>query len=221
MITPSDDTYQETRRIMLGQASLNPEFRPLAEWIDKSYGVRTINIIYDTIENGKRPGLEICFESESEKDGFRNPATYLYDREKQQAIAENFKETILEQGLAAKYLTEDIWVIFDAFERVARVEAVESIPEEKVAELKRQLKNPDLWTISRFNGVVTFFLYTDGQVKRYAQSTVKKEWADRSFDLIKSYDTFGYFSRDAFDIYLDSKENFDTNYSSNWFYYYK
>lgn len=41
------------------------------------------------------------------------------------------------------------------------------------------------------------------------------------FDILKQYDIFKYFERRTFKISLDSKENFDKNYQSNWYYYYK
>lgn len=74
---------------------------------------------------------------------------------------------------------------------------------------------------SRAFGEPTFFLYTDEQVKHYENSDMRKEWANRYFDLLAPYDEFGYFTREKFNIFLDSKENFDTNYSGNWYYYYK
>ena len=52
-------------------------------------------------------------------------------------------------------------------------------------------------------------------------SPLKKEWADKYFEILNVYDKFGYFKRDTFEIYLDSKENFDKNYTGSWWYYYK
>jgi hypothetical protein len=39
---PSDKDYKETKQIMLGKKVMQPEFKPLAEWIDKTYGVQSI-----------------------------------------------------------------------------------------------------------------------------------------------------------------------------------
>ncbi len=58
MIMPYDADYLETKQIMLGEAVMKKEFLPLAEWVDETFGVKTINIVYDTIEEGKRPRLE-------------------------------------------------------------------------------------------------------------------------------------------------------------------
>lgn len=41
------------------------------------------------------------------------------------------------------------------------------------------------------------------------------------FELLKPYDEFDYFDEETFATYLGSKENFDTNYDSNWYFYYK
>ncbi len=48
MIAPSDPEYKLTKLIKRGEATMDSEFIPLAEWIDKNYDVKTINIIYDT-----------------------------------------------------------------------------------------------------------------------------------------------------------------------------
>ncbi|MDR2929130.1 MAG: hypothetical protein LBV41_13170, partial [Cytophagaceae bacterium] len=59
------------------------------------------------------------------------------------------------------------------------------------------------------------------QLKFYEKSPLKKEWADKYREILRQHDEFGYYKRGRFNIYLDSKENFDKNYNSNWWYYYK
>ncbi len=235
MIIPSDKDYKETKEIMLGNKIMKPEFKPLAEWIDKTYGVRTINIFYDTIDKGIRPRLKICFEHPSEKAQFNGSNAFSFDSDKQKAIGEKFKETLKEQELiqdsglfglfksqtTSKYKTEDILVIYGDFASIARIETNESIPESKVKKLKAELANKDIWKISRAFSGTTIFLYTDEQVKKYENSEEHKKWVDKYFDLLSQYDDFGYFKREFFSVYLDSKENFDNNYASNWYHYYK
>jgi hypothetical protein len=98
-------------------------------------------------------------------------------------------------------------------------EANESIQQTKINGLKKQLNNPDIWEISRVFSGVTFFLYTDEQLKKYENST--SLWADTYFNLLDQFNEFKYYKRDSFSVLLDSKENFDNNYESNWYYYYK
>ena len=215
MIRLSDKAYQETKQIMLGKKEMNPDFKPLADFIDNKFNVKVVNIIYDTIGTGQ-PRVNICFEFENECQHFnkKNKPFTGFDGQKQQMIAEKFEQLTDNE----KYNARDILVIYDAFQPIAMMEANYRISLDK---LQKQLDNKDIWTISRLFTGITFFLYTDEQLKMYESSLIKKEWSDRYFELLKTYDKFGYFHREKFDIFLDSKENFDNNYNSNWMYYYK
>ena len=194
---------------------MKPDFKPVADWIDKTYGVTTKNIIYDSFDisdKGRQLRLRICFEFKKEELIFKEKAFGL-DKNKQQAIAQQFKN-LLE-------IQEDVWVVFSAFEPIARIEANEHIPENNIQVLKHSLNCSELWEISRGFEGATFFLYTDDQVQKYEQSGTRQEWSIQYLELLKQYDEFNYFNRNNFSITLDSKENFDKNYQSNWFYYYK
>lgn len=235
MITPSDTEYKATKQIMLGKSNIDPDFQKLADFIDQEFGVRTINIIYDTFGKEKRPRLNICFEFTWESQSFNEIAGNMnFDSKKQQLIANRFKQSLEKQGVRkkkglmgwlsgsvpTKYKTDHVWVCYSAFEPIARI-ANEKIPENKIIELKEELGNKDLWEISRAFSGVTFFLFTDEQVKQYELSETQRHWADRYFDLLEPYNEFGYFKRDSFNICLDSKQNLDANYEGNWFYYYR
>lgn len=236
MISLSDVEYRLTKQILLGKSTIHPDFLPLADFIDKTFKVRTINIVYDTIDKGTRPRIGIYFEFEWEKQSFNeNNGVVNLDSKKQKLIAATFKQTLFEQGLIKnkelfnvwttseneKYQTENLWVYYSAFEPIARAEANERVPQDKVMQLKSELKCKELWEISRSFSATTFFLYTDEQVKQYENSEMRKIWADKYFDLLEHYNEFGYFKREKFNIHFDSKENFDNNYQSNWYYYYK
>ncbi len=235
MIVPWDKEYKETKLIKQGKLTMKSEFKPLAEWIDKTYGVKTINIVYYTIDNGQRPALNICLEFETEKTKFHDKTNFNFDIRKTRAIGKQFKTTLQKQGLSkkkglfdfsykdndSKYLTNDIWVIFSAFEPVAKAEANQSVPQETVQELKRLIDNKDIWDISNNSARTTFFLYTEQQVEKYNNNGVKDEWSEKYFNVLTHYDEFGYFKKGLYSIDLDSKENFDKNYQSNWFYYYR
>ena len=234
MIMPSDKEYKATKQIVLGKATINHDFIELAKWIDETYDVKTINIIYDTFiaARRKQSRLQICFEFKMESLKFRDGQLGNYHSDKQIAIAKKFTEILRNNKSIKKirltdlfkplpYVTDNILIVFNAFEPVALIEANENVPQETVSELKKELNCHDLWEISRAFAGTTFFVYTDKQVKHYENSQTRKVWADKYFDLLEPYNEFGYFKRDKFNIYLDSKENFDNNYESNWYYYYK
>ena len=111
--------------------------------------------------------------------------------------------------------------MFDDFERIARSEADEKITQDEVEELKISIGDKKLWEIMPSYHFPIFFLYTEKQVKSYKSSEKIKEWSNKYFEMLKKYDEFGYYKKDSFSIKLDSKENFDKNYKSNWYYYFK
>ena len=161
-----------------------------------------------------------------------NNKTYNIHKRKQKEVAEKFNEitskyerenkpSFIKRILGLTYKKDNLYVYFSDFESLAKIEANESIPEKEISKLKLELNNKDLWEIAKAFSGVTYFLYTDELLKKYRDSEIHKQWNEQYFDLLKEYDEFGYFKREYFYIYLDSKENFDTNYDSNWYYYYK
>ena len=178
MIMPSDKEYKETKQIMLGKKVMKPEFIELAEWIDETYEVKTINIIYDTFVSArkKQSRLQICFEFESESLKFQDGPLGNFHETKQTAIAQKFREILRTEKSAnsgklinifrtPKYITNNILIVFSAFEPIAKIEANESVPDSRVKALKHELDNKDIWEISRAFGGTTIFLYTDEQSK--------------------------------------------------------
>lgn len=235
MILPTDKEYVQTKRIILGTERMKPEFVPLAEWIDKTFDVKTINIIYDTLDN-KTPRVQICFEYENEENKFLTHDISYFNKSKQKLIGEKFTEIIKKQGLSKNncsfsnifglnkngiYLTDNVFVIYGAFEPIAKLEATYKITQKQMEEFIKSFDNKDIWTISIGYTIPTFFMFTDEKVKENDKPEIKTMWADKFFDFIKPFDEFNYFKRTDIQVCLDSKENFDKNYESNWYYYYK
>jgi hypothetical protein len=233
MILPTDASYRQTKQVMQGKATMHDDFVPLADWISATYGARPVNVLYGIDENHHVPVLEICFEHETEKSLFLDSNQFAPDKEKQQAVAVEFarvvhaKKALVPAGAHhvsdsdPGYQTDGLWVIFSAFDRVAKMEINESIPQEAVDALQKDLADERLWCVSRMFASVTFFTFTDQEKDACETDGSKERWTQAYFTLLKKYDTFGYFREDDFFIYLDSKENFDTNFGGDWLYYYK
>ena len=236
MIVPSDKDYKETKLIKQATAFLNPDFKLLADWIDKEYNVKVLNIYYDVTTgayNKPFPRLNIIFEHQEQELKFRDGFLGNFHSEKQKIIAKKFDEFVngmSETGILTKlfgkaqqpkYDTKGLLVIFDSFKPIAQDEANESIPKSEIDNLKAKINNPDIWEISRFASSATFFFYTDKQVETARSNGYAQHLTEKYFDLLKKYDEFNYFDRQTFSVSIDSKENFDTNFESNWYYYYK
>ena len=186
MITPRDEDYQQTKRLKKTGAPLKSPFKELADWIGTNYGVRVLNVVYDTVIPDNRPRLSVILERQEDALKFRKGALGNFNRIDQKRVQERFESILLERR-----------------------------------DLKAKLANKDFWEISRCFDSVTFFFYTDAQVKQYETAGLREACAREYSHLVQPYDEFGYFERRGVAVYFDSKENFDTNYQSNWHYYYK
>ncbi|AEH02711.1 hypothetical protein [Lacinutrix sp. 5H-3-7-4] len=233
MIMPSDKDYKSTKKIKQNISNIKEEFGQLAKWIDIKYNVKTLNLIFDYIDNDKsNPRLQVCLEYAKDKGKFMDNKTYKFDERKQNEIAKKFVEITSDYELKNKpnwiqillgltYKSNNLFVYFSDFETIAKDEANEKIPDKDIKKLKSEINNPEIWTIDRRFNCATIFFYTDKQLTKYQDSELHKKWNEQYFDILKKYDEFGYFKKDFYSVFLDSKENFDTNYESNWYYYYK
>lgn len=220
MITPRDEDYQQTKRIKRTGVPLESPFKELADWVSAEYGVHVLNVVYETVIPDHRPRLSVVLETEGDALKFRNDAFGNFNRIDQKHVREHF-ERILSEQRDLRFKLEGLFVIFVAFEPVARVEANESVMEEEIHRLKAKLANEDLWEISRCFDSVTFFFYTDAQVKKYEAAGLKSTYGQEYSRLVQPHDEFGYLRKRGVSVAFDSKENFDANYQSNWYYYYK
>ena len=197
---------------------LRTPFSELAAWISEKWAVTVLNVIYDRHNDLHAPRIQVILEHHDEVQSFRDG--YNFNQKKQNAIALQFLEIINRQPDHG-YDVEGLFVVFSAFAPLARQEADSKISEKEIESLKRRINNPDLWEISRCFGHVTFMFYTDAQLRKYIAKGIKAKYTSMYLELLKPYDEFGYLSEDNFTVDFDSKQNFDENYKSNWFYYYK
>lgn len=220
MIVPTDADYIETKRLKRDGRKPLPPFDELAEWISSEYHVEVLNLFYDRFIPDGRPRLTVIFESKKDELKFRESALGNYNRIDQKRISEQFSRIIAAQH-NVRFSTDGLLVIFSSFEPVARMEANQSVSEANLEGLKKKLGNADLWTISRQFESVTFFFYTEDQIKKYEAAELRDRYAQEYSKLIQPHDEFGYYSKTGVSAFFDSKENFDMNYQGNWYYYYK
>ncbi|MFL5327500.1 MAG: hypothetical protein ACJ8C4_01185 [Gemmataceae bacterium] len=218
MITSSDEEYKSTKRIKQGKARLAEPFGELAAWISDRWHVNVLNVIYDRRNNLHPPRLQVILEHKSEAQVFHEGGNF--DRKKQEEIASKFTQ-INSLHTQRGYDVDGLFVVFSAFAPLAREEADSKISKSDIDALKKRIGNPELWEISRFFGYVTFLFFTDAQAKEYAANGKQTEFAQMYFEILKPHDEFDYLNQGDFTVALDSKQNFDENYESNWYYYYK
>jgi len=217
MVSPIDEDYKLTKLIKQRKAAINAEFKPMADWIDGTYGVRTMNMIYGSIGNDLRPRLNIIFETDTDCDLFRIPSDL--ENTKQHEIASKFKQFVHDKALLA-YNVSGLFIIFSSFEEVSKIEAYWSVSKDDLDKLRLELNIGDIWVIHRNMFVPpSVFFYTAAQLSEYSKIEIKNAITKKCFEMIKKYDEFNYFKIEQFDVEFDSKENFENYYKGNWFNY--
>jgi len=233
MITSSDKAYKRTKLIKKGKKRIEEKFKPLAKWISENYMVLVLDIQEELMKHNNKVRLAVHLETQEDAMKFRKGTHYLsgFDTKQQNKVAEKYIETgkllkIPKKGFLGKFIKKnpnmnDIFVSFSAFDRIAKIDANELIPEKRVKQLYEAFKLPEIWTISRCFDSATLFVYKDDQKEQIKNSAEFKQIENKYFELLKEYDEFNYWKRKHFGIEIDSKQNFDENYKSNWYYYYK
>jgi hypothetical protein len=218
MISSGDKEYLETKAIKKGLKQLESPFSDLAERIKAEFGVRPLNIMYDILPHNKQPRLQIIFEWHKDTIAFKSENGLFFDTTKQESVTNTVNDLIQKYP---DYSADNLLVIFNAFEPIAREEANRNISNEKLEKLKEDMNSGDIWQIKRSFSTGIFFFYTEEQLKKNDNDLTKNKFKTAYLKLLKESDEFGYIYEANFSIKLDSKENFDKNYQSNWFYYYK
>lgn len=231
MIASTDPDYLDTKKIKQGTKQLEPVFQELADWIHKNLDTKVLNIYYDKI-NKDTPRLSIILEYSHDVEKFKDEIGN-YDAAKQSSIADQFKQIqernsvpgpslfqrIFKKSRATHFATDRLYVIFTAFEPIAREEANHKIPQALIDRLKQELSSKNVWKIYREFATTTYFFYTDKQIEDYQKNGIAGLMKQQYFELLKQYDEFDYIKPDDNFLIFDSKDNFDKNFDSNWFYY--
>ena len=233
MVASSDIEYKKTKLIKQGKKRIAEKFEDLAKWISEKYKVNVLDIQEEFMKHNSKVRIAVHLETHKEEMKFKEGDDWWSDFDiiKQNEIAEKYIGIgnllkVPSNGILGKVVKKnpkvgDIFVSFSAFEPIAREEVNGLIPENKIEKLYKELKLPEIWTISRCFESANLFVYKDEQKEKIKNSTEFKLIEDKYFELLKEYDEFNYWKRKNFGIGIDSKENFDNNYESNWYYYYK
>ncbi len=218
LVTSYDPEYKATKLIKQGKAALEPVMADMADWVASRWQVTVLNVIYDQIDasHNRRPRLQVIVEHSHECQAFFDG--HNFDPLKQQAVAARFAELVNQQQ-PTRYDVDGLFVVFSAFAPLARREADSQIADREVNALQERIANPQLWTIHRCFGRVTFMFYTDEQARTHAQAGLREPYADRYFELLQKHDGFKYLHRARFSVEFDSKEKFEKNHGASWFYY--
>lgn len=236
---PSDQAYLSAKSLKQGVSRLDAIYDGFVARFSDTFGYSPLAIGVDTIERpnraGSRPRLGIVLERTAQCLAFNeSPEPFAnYDPSKQRETAALFVDEMHDIDLRRLFdmprrtprtfpWRDEIFVYFSDFERTAKWELNDLVVGAGLDEWVESLGLRDqFWCTERFAGPPIVFVYTDEQATALRESPLPKSWGDGYFALASRFDEFGYLTRDDVVIEVDSKENFDANYASNWYYYFK
>lgn len=222
---PTDDLYEIARLVKLQQAEIPAALYPLKQWIETTYGVNVLTMRYQP--PGPSPQataiLDICLAHTEDWKKLQDEQGFTIRSSVTQAVADQFRTQVqVHSPQVYGDASRRLWVHFTDFEMAARQKANQHIPWEQIAALQQHIGDERLWRIEKgYAAEPVFFLYTNLQLEALQHSSTVQHWSALYFALLAPYDEFGYCQPQLFTIQLDSKENFDTLYKGNWYYYYK
>lgn len=230
---PSDHAYRRAKAARQGKSSISPVFASFVREFERNFHIAPLWLETDTIPVPRessvvRPRLDVVLERSDQYRQFLT-APFNYDSRRQARTVRMFlKATSPEarerafQPPPGRRTEGDLFVCFSDFEAVAVREVHDLVSKAELDAFAQTLNlGESYWCIERFMGPPTVFVQTSGQAAALERSPLRDQWDDAYFELAKSNDEFGYLDRRTTFVGLDSKENFDKNYASNWYYYWK
>lgn len=217
MITSLDDEYKDTMEVKKGKRILPEISERLIKWINKEYEVHAINIYYDKIIPDDRPRIQIIFENSKDQEKFQENGIGNYLPEKQKAISTKYIELVNELNLRDTHRTDNVFVCYSEFSSIYKSNIFEAVPKNELNVLFEKYKSELVWHIHVYGSGLIVFFYTNDQKDNSDNDMVIENIRNEYFSILKPFDEFDYLNKTW--VKRESKEDFDTIYKGNWFYW--
>ncbi|NQY30895.1 MAG: hypothetical protein HRT69_15685 [Flavobacteriaceae bacterium] len=234
MVHYTDEEFIDTESVLIGEKELSPELIELSKWISDEFKIDVINLIVDYLSHLNRNRLQIITRTSKDACKFKESENWVgnFDKKKQEIVAQKYLEIVEHQKTKNKGFlsllkkndfpaSKKLFVCASAFNPIAREAIVAEINGAKLEQFKKDINLSELWEIQTGYGGAHFFFYTNEQVNNIKDSSIYLKLKKDFLKIVKKHDKYGLLSDENFRIHIDSKENFDDNYESNWYYYYK
>lgn len=215
MYTLTDKSQVQASAIKSGRHKLAPGDQEVLDWISGQFGVKALDFSCETRRTTEHPqqlvhvileGPDEVKKMQADRTGCLSIADRFLGYFKSASPLDPLKRDVLTIETLS---TSDIIVTYRPFKEPSRGVWEEIFADEKRAVLKTY---QDAWVLSQ----TVVFYFTDAQIKENdangtsAQITQALHSVERMFGLVK-----------LSEYRFDSKETFDRDYQSNWYYYWK
>lgn len=217
MITNFDPEYKDTLELKKGERILPEISKRLISWINNEYEVNAINIYYDRIIPDDRPRIQVIFENFSDVSKFSENGYGNYLPDKQKAISKKYIELVKELKLNKTHPTNNVFVSYSEFSNMYNSSIYYSVPKNELNKLIEKYQSEIVWQIRIDGSWIVVFFYTNRERDNAKNDLMIENLKNDYYTILKPYDEFNYLDRTW--IKRESKEDFDTIYKGNWFYW--
>lgn len=214
----SKQVYDQTLELIAGRAQLPPVFARLAQYIDASYGVETLNFEYAPMFNDSRMRLYVVLRKSADYNSMRGSGGY--DKKKQQAIAARFCALSAEFGAFGAPKPGGVFVAFCNF-AAEYVEKLGALAFRKIETAIAEKCGAALWRATALFGRLFVFYYTDEQVSQNAKNGLSDAISALFYDKLRELDGYDILRHEQPAVVFDSKQTVDEKCEGSLFYYFR
>jgi hypothetical protein len=233
----NDEWLQPALAVRRGHMEVHPGFRDLQDAVEREFGARPLDVGFEAVTITPDPRMRLKLVFERSEDYHR-----YYVRDEQhnldQRVIANTLRLFREFGppeivesmkprrswLLGRATRPHVFIAAMDFESAYVMEVLGAVTDEALHSWETTLLPQGVfWCTARSGtgGTPVVFTYTEEQARWCRDSGQPTTWSASYFEAARENDEFGLLLPKHCDVRVDSKENFDNNYESSWFYYWR
>jgi hypothetical protein len=224
MVLVSEDKYKETLQILRNKKQLLPIYLELKMWLKERFDITSYNFVFEKIKYNNpdnRYQLYILLSTKADYISMMEKNLTGYDKNKQTEISQKFYELALKYSFGNEKSVKNVWVCYNDFSAEMKTDVNRRTYKEAGKPIKAKYGKYSLWNIvTSFESVVVFFL-KDSDINENTKNGISEKIRNDYLETLKKHDEFNVYKPNEFTMSFDSKENLDTNYEGNLYYYFK
>lgn len=209
--------FEIAMRAFTGQIPISGELSAFFDAFQAEWGTRPVWAQFDS-PDPQTGMLVVWVRTEVEARGFVVDGHPFGNRLR--AREERVIDLFFETGCTVARRRRPRMAIVEAIEPPARMFAHMSVPDTEIDAWAAGLGlGGDFWTWKRFMGPPVVFVHTSEQRDQWVRSGAPTHWAKAWAEVVAPHDEYGFTTTEKLVIEVESKERFDEDFESNWFYF--
>ncbi len=207
-------SLKSAKEISLNKEISKEDYDEIKNYISETYNLDIHEILFTLLKDSNSKNLirfEIKLDNNSPNENVQ------FDEKLKDEIL--FYITEKEFELQNKYKAK-FFVFFSSFVQDELERIYEKLPQ-NLNFLLNEINNKNIWIIKNvFSTRVVVFFYSNNQIPdEKEKERIEEIIKEYIYSSLKKLDSNNILKKEDINIEFDTKENFDTNYESNWYYY--